>query len=88
MADGPLHSIRHRRGLAVSATWRRTTATCSPANTGSECRSWRLGSGRASSRWRALSTAATCSLGDPGPWAGRWAGSARLEMPSGLGPRL
>ncbi len=30
----------------------------------------------------------TCSLGDPGPWAGRWAGSARLEMPSGLGPRL
>ena len=24
-------------------------------------------------------------VGDPGPWAGPWAGIARLEMPSGLG---
>ena len=24
-------------------------------------------------------------VGDPGPWAGPWAGIARLEMPSGIG---
>ena len=34
---------------------------------------------------RTLSTASYLRVGDPGPWAGPWAGIARLEMPSGLG---
>ena len=34
---------------------------------------------------RARSTAPTYAWATPGPWAGPWAGLARLEMPSGIG---
>ena len=37
--DGPLHGIRHRRGLPVIGYVKTPTAACSPASIGSGCRS-------------------------------------------------
>ena len=37
--DGPLHGIRHRRGLPVIGYLKTHHAACSPTSTGSECRS-------------------------------------------------
>ena len=82
MFDGPLHGIRHRRGRPVvgyvKTHHRRLLArehwVSVPELTAGE-RSGLFAMGT-------LSTAATCAWGDPGPWAGSWAGIARLETPS------
>ena len=83
--DGPLHGIRHRRGLLVigyvKTHHRRMLAR----------EHWvrvpELTAGERSGLFAMEDALYGCYLrvGDPGPWAGPWAGIARLEMPSGIG---
>jgi len=83
--DGPLHGIRHRRGLAiigyVKTHHRRMLAR----------EHWvrvpELTAGERSGLFAMKDALYGCYLrvGDPGPWAGPWSGIARLEMPSGIG---
>ena len=83
--DGPLHGIRHRRGLPVvgyvKTHHRRMLAhehwTQVP----------RLAARERSGLFAMGDDLYGCYLrvGDPGPWAGPWAGIARIEMPSGIG---
>ena len=83
--DGPLHGIRHRRGLPVigyvKTHHRRMLAR----------EHWvrvpELTAGERSGLFAMEDALYGCYLlvGDPGPWAGPWAGIARLEMPSGIG---
>ena len=83
--DGPLHGIRHRRGLPVigyvKTHHRRMLAR----------EHWvrvpELTAGERSGLFAMKDALYGCYLrvGDPGPWAGPWAGIARLEMPSGIG---
>ena len=83
--DGPLHGIRHRRGLPVigyvKTHHRRMLAR----------EHWvrvpELTAGARSGLFTMKDALYGCYLrvGDPGPWAGPWAGIARLEMPSGIG---
>ena len=83
--DGPLHGIRHRRGLPiigyVKTHHRRTLA---PEH-------WiqvpRLAVGERSGLFAMGDDLFACYLrvGDPGPWAGDWAGIVRIEMPAGVG---
>ena len=83
--DGPLHSIRHRRGLAVvgyvKTHHRRMLAH----------EHWiqvpRLAVRERSGLFAIGDELYGCYLrvGDPGPWAGPWAGIARVEMPAGIG---
>ena len=83
--DGPLHGIRHRRGLAiigyVKTHHRRMLAR----------EHWvrvpELTAEERSGLFAMEDALYGCYLrvGDPGPWAGPWAGIARLEMPSGIG---
>ncbi len=82
---GPLHGIRHRRGLPVigyvKTHHRRMLAR----------EHWvrvpELTAGERSGLFAMKDALYGCYLrvGDPGPWAGPWAGIARLEMPSGIG---
>ena len=83
--DGPLHGIRHRRGLPVigyvKTHHRRMLAR----------EHWvrvpELTAGERSGLFAMGDALYGCYLrvGDPGPWAGPWAGIARLKMPSGIG---
>ena len=83
--DGPLHGIRHRRGLPVvgyvKTHHRRMLAR----------EHWvrvpELTAGERSGLFAMQDALYGCYLrvGDPGPWAGPWAGIARIEMPSGIG---
>ena len=83
--DGPLHGIRHRRGLPVigyvKTHHRRMLAhehwTQVP----------RLAVRERSGLFAMGDELYGCYLrvGDPGPWAGPWAGIARIEMPAGIG---
>ena len=83
--DGPLHGIRHRRGLPVvgyvKTHHRRMLAR----------EHWvrvpELTAGERSGLFAMGDALYACYLrvGDAGPWAGPWAGIARLEMPSGIG---
>ncbi len=83
--DGPLHGIRHHRGLTiigyVKTHHRRMLAR----------EHWvrvpELTAGERSGLFAMEDALYGCYLrvGDPGPWAGAWAGIARLEMPSGIG---
>ena len=83
--DGPLHGIRHRRGLPVigyvKTHHRRMLAR----------EHWvrvpELTAGERSGLFAMKDALYGCYLrvGNPGPWAGPWAGIARLEMPSGIG---
>ena len=83
--EGPLHGIRHRRGLPVigyvKTHHRRMLAR----------EHWvrvpELTAGERSGLFAMKDALYGCYLrvGDPGPWAGPWAGIARLEMPSGIG---
>ncbi len=83
--DGPLHGIRHRRGLPVigyvKTHHRRMLAhehwTRVPA----------LAAGERSGLFAMRDDLYGCYLrvGDPGPWASPWAGIARIEMPTGVG---
>ena len=83
--DGPLHGIRHRRGLPVigyvKTHHRRMLAR----------EHWvrvpELTAGERSGLFAMEDALYGCYLrvGDSGPWAGPWAGIARLEMPSGIG---
>ena len=83
--DGPLHSIRHRRGLPVigyvKTHHRRMLAH----------EHWiqvpRLAVRERSGLFAMGDELYGCYLrvGDPGPWASPWAGIARIEMPSGIG---
>lgn len=83
--DGPLHGIRHRRGLPVlgyvKTHHRRVLAH----------EHWieipRLAVGKRSGLFAMGDELYGCYLrvGDPGPWAGPWAGIARIEMPAGIG---
>ena len=85
LLDGPLHGIRHRRGLPVigyvKTHHRRMLAR----------EHWvrvpKLTAGERSGLFAMGDALYGCYLrvGDPGPWAGPWAGIARLEMPSGIG---
>ena len=83
--DGPLHGIRHRRGLPVigyvKTHHRRMLAR----------EHWvrvpELTAGKRSGLF-AMEDALYgyyLRVGEPGPWAGPWVGIARLEMPSGIG---
>ena len=84
MLDGPLHGIRHRRGLPVigyvKTHHRRMLAR----------EHWvrvpELTAGERSGLFAMEDALYGCYLrvGDPGPWADPWAGIARLEMPSGI----
>ena len=83
--DGPQHGIRHRRGLPVigylKTHHRRMLVR----------EHWvrvpELTAGERSGLFAMEDALYGCYLrvGDPGPWAGPWAGIARLEMPSGIG---
>ena len=83
--DGPLHGIRHSRGLPVigyvKTHHRRMLAhehwTQVP----------RLAVRERSGLFAMGDELYGCYLrvGDPGPWAGPWAGIARIEMPAGIG---
>lgn len=83
--DGPLHGIRHRRGLPiigyVKTHHRRTLA---PEH-------WiqipGLAVGERSGLFAMREDILACYLrvGDAGPWASRWAGIVRIEMPAGVG---
>ena len=83
--DGPLYGIRHRRGLPVigyvKTHHRRMLAR----------EHWvrvpELTAGERSGLFAMEDALYGCYLrvGDPGPWAGPWAGIARLEMPLGIG---
>ena len=83
--DGPLHGIRHRRGLPVvgyvKAHHRRMLAhehwTRVPS----------LAVCERSGLFAMGDELYGCYLrvGDPGPWAGPWAGIARIEVPAGIG---
>lgn len=85
--DGPLHGIRHRRGLPiigyVKTHHRRMLA---PEN-------WiqvpDLVVGERSGLFAMGDDLLACYLrmGDPGPWASEWAGVVRIEMPAGIGLR-
>ena len=83
--DGPLHGIRHRRGLAIIG-YVKTHHPRMPAR-----EQWvrvpELTAGERSDLFATQDALYGCYLrvGDPGPWAGPWAGIARLEMPSGIG---
>ena len=82
--DGPLHGIRHRRGLPVigyvKTHHRRMLAR----------EHWvrvpELTAGERSGLFAMKDALYGCYLrvGDPRSWAGPWAGIARLEMPSGI----
>ena len=83
--DGPLHGIRHRRGLPiigyVKTHHRRMLAhehwTAVPS----------LAVREPSGLFAMGDELYGCYLrvGDPGPWAGPWAGIARIEIPAGIG---
>ena len=83
MLDGPLHGIRHRRGLPVigyvKTHHRRMLAR----------EQWvrvpELTAGERSGLFAMKDALCYLRVGNPGPWAGPWAGIARLEMPSGIG---
>lgn len=85
LLDGPLHGVRRRRGLPVigyvKTHHRRLLA---PEH-------WRrvpgLSVGERSSLFALPGESHACYLrvGDPGPWAGPWAGVARIEVPPGIG---
>ena len=83
--DGPLHGVRHRRGLPVTGYvkthHRRMLAREHWA------RVPELAAGERSGLFAMEDALYGCYLrvGDPGPWAGPWAGIARVEMPSGIG---
>ena len=83
--DGPLHGIRHRRGLPVvgyvKTHHRRMLAREHWA------RVPELAAGERSGLFAMEDALYGCYLrvGDPGPWAGPWAGIARIETPSGIG---
>ena len=83
--DGPLHGVRHRRGLPVTGYvkthHRRMLAREHWA------RVPELAAGERSGLFAMEDGLYGCYLrvGDPGPWAGPWAGIARVEMPSGIG---
>ena len=83
--DGPLHGIRHRRGLPVvgyvKTHHRRMLAHEHWAQVP------RLAVRERSGLFALGDELYGCYLrvGDPGPWAGSWAGMARIEMPAGIG---
>lgn len=83
--DGPLHGIRHRRGLPVVGyvkTHRRRMLAPGPW-----AQTPRLAVRERSGLFAMSGELYGCYLrvGDPGPWAGPWAGVARIEMPAGIG---
>ena len=83
--DGPLHGVRHRRGLPVigyvKTHHRRMLAPDQWVRVPA------LAAGERSGLFAMDDALYGCYLrvGDPGPWAGPWAGIARVEMPSGIG---
>ena len=83
--DGPLHGIRHRRGLPVigyvKTHHRRMLAHAHWTQVP------RLAVRERSGLFAMGDELYGCYLrvGDPGPWAGPWAGIARIEMPAGIG---
>ena len=83
--DGPLHGIRHRRGLPVIGyvkTHHRRMLAAGPWTRVPE-----LGV-RERSGLFAMADAlfgAYLRVGDSEPWAGPWAGIARIETPAGVG---
>ena len=83
--DGPLHGIRHRRGLPIIGyvkTHHRRTLSLEH---------WtqvpKLSLGERSGLFALGDDLFACyvRMGDPGPWASDWAGIARIEMPAGIG---
>ncbi len=83
--DGPLHGIRHRRDLPlvgyVKTHHRRLLAD------NQWIRVPQLSVGERSGLFALPDELYGCYLrvGDPGPWAGPWAGIARIEVPAGIG---
>ena len=83
--DGPLYRSRHRRGLPVIG-YVKKHHRCMLAR-----EHWvrvpELTAGERSGLFAMEDALYGCYLrvGDPKPWAGPWAGIARLEMPSGIG---
>ena len=86
--DGPLHGIRHRRGLPIIGyvkTHRRRTLP--PEHW---TRVPNLAVGERSGLFAMADDILACYLriGDPGPWASEWAGIVRIEVPAGIGLRV
>ncbi len=85
VVDGPLHSIRRSRGVPVvgyvKTHHRRTLAPDQWVQVP------RLAPGERSSLFAMGDDlyASYLRIGDPGPWAGPWAGVVRVEVPAGLG---
>ena len=83
--DGPLHGIRHRRDLPligyVKTHHRRMLAP------DQWLRIPELSAGARSGLFALPDELYGCYLrvGSPGPWAGPWAGIARIEVPAGIG---
>ena len=84
MLDGPLHGIRHRRGLPIvgyvkshhrrllaAKCWKRVPTLAVGERSGLFAKGDEL--------------ACYLRVGDPGPWASGWAGIARIELPAGIG---
>ena len=82
--DGPLHGIRQRRGLAIGYVKTHHRRVLAREHW---VRVTELTAGERSGLFAMQDAGYGCYLrvGDPGPWAGPWAGIARLEMPSGIG---
>ena len=83
--DGPLYGIRHRRNLPVIGyvkTHHRRMLAADPWT-----RVPGLAVGERSGLFVLPDDLYACYLrvGDPGPWAGPWAGIARIEVPAGVG---
>ena len=85
MLDGPLYGIRRRRSLSfiryVKTHHRRLLAL------DLWLRVPGLSVGERSGLFALPDDLYACYLrvGDPGPWAGPWAGIARIEVPAGIG---
>ena len=83
--DGPLHGIRHRRNTPVigyvKTHHRRMLAPDQWVRVPA------LAAGERSGLFVLPDDLYGCYLrvGDPGPWAGPWAGIARVEVPAGIG---
>lgn len=83
--DGPLHGIRHSRGLPVVGYVKTHHRRMLSREHWS--RVPRLAVRERSSLFRMGGDLYGCYLrvGDPGPWASPWAGIARIETPTGVG---
>ena len=83
--DGPLHGIRHRRGLPVIGYVKTHHRRMLAREHWVRVPELTVGERSGLFAWRTRSTAATCAWATLARGQVPWAGIARLEMPSGIG---